>query len=76
MTNSEKIEKKKQEILNRKKKIALEHEKISKLEKEIETLESLEVKAMLKEINLPLDEVKALIKTMKSTPIVNSKNEM
>ena len=43
-------------------------EKISKYRRELDTLESLEVKAMLKEIDMPLDQVKELLKNMKTTP--------
>ena len=46
-----------------------EQDKISKYRRELDTLESLEVKAMLKEIDMPLDQVKELLKNMKSTPM-------
>lgn len=49
--------------------IGKEQDKISKYRRELDTLESLEVKAMLKEIDMPLDQVKELLKNMKSTPM-------
>lgn len=75
MTTSEKIADKKAKIAVSQERISKEQEKVAKLRREIETLESLEVKAMLKEINLPLDEIKELFKTLKSTPIVTGENK-
>ena len=75
MKIEEKIEKKREEIRKSKEKIAAEQAKIAKNQKELDTLESLEVKAMLKEIDMPLDEVRALLKTMKPTPTVDPKEE-
>lgn len=68
MTTSEKIAEKKAKIAAAQQRIAKEQDKISKLRKEVETLESLEVKAMIKEIDLPLDQILELLKTMKPTP--------
>lgn len=68
MTISEKIKEKKARIAAAQERIGKEQEKISKYRREIETLESLEVKAMLKEIDMPLDQVKELLKNMKTTP--------
>lgn len=68
MTNSEKIAEKKAKIVAAQERIAKEQEKISKLRKEIETLEGLEIKGLLKEIDLPLDQVMEFIKSMKPTP--------
>lgn len=66
MTNAEKIKEKKEKIAAAQKRIAKEQEKINKLRREVETLESLEVKSMLKEIDMPFDEVMKLLKSMKS----------
>ena len=68
MTISEKIKEKKARIVAAQERIGKEQEKISKYRRELETLESLEVKAMLKEIDMPLDQVKELLKNMKTTP--------
>lgn len=68
MTISEKIKEKKARIAAAQARIGKEQEKISKYRRELETLESLEVKAMLKEIDMPLDQVKELLKNMKTTP--------
>lgn len=68
MTISEKIKEKKARIAAAQERIGKEQEKISKYRRELETLESLEVKAMLKEIDMPLDQVKELLKNMKTTP--------
>lgn len=68
MTISEKIKEKKARIAAAQERIRKEQEKISKYRRELETLESLEVKAMLKEIDMPLDQVKELLKNMKTTP--------
>ena len=74
MTNKEKIEAKKEKIAITQEKIEKEQAKIEKLKKEIETLESLEIKSMLKEIDMPLDQVVKLLKTMKPTPTVDPSN--
>lgn len=68
MTISEKIKEKKARIAAAQERIGKEQEKISKYRRELETLESLEVKAILKEIDMPLDQVKELLKNMKTTP--------
>ena len=68
MTISEKIKEKKARIAAAQERIGKEQEKISKYRRELETLESLEVKAMLKEIDMPLDQVKELLKNMKTPP--------
>ena len=69
MTISEKIEEKKAKIAAAQERIGKEQDNISKYRRELDTLESLEVKAMLKEIDMPLDQVKELLKKMKSTPM-------
>ena len=68
-TIPEKIEEKKAKISAAQERIGKEQDKISKYRRELDTLESLEVKAMLKEIDMPLDQVKELLKNMKSTPM-------
>lgn len=68
-TIPEKIEEKKAKIAAAQERIGKEQDKISKYRRELDTLESLEVKAMLKEIDMPLDQVKELLKNMKSTPM-------
>lgn len=62
MTTAERIAEKRDKIKKAKERIAAEQEKINKLNKEIEELESLEVKGLLKELNMPLSEFKELIK--------------
>ena len=69
MTISEKIEEKKAKIAAAQERIGKAQDKISKYRRALDTLESLEVKAMLKEIDMPLDQVKELLKNMKSTPM-------
>ena len=68
-TTSETIEENKAKIAAAQERIGKEQDKISKYRRELDTLESLEVKAMLKEIDMPLDQVKELLKNMKSTPM-------
>lgn len=68
-TIPEKVEEKKAKIAAAQERIGKEQDKISKYRRELDTLESLEVKAMLKEIDMPLDQVKELLKNMKSTPM-------
>ena len=69
MTISEKIEEKKAKIAAAQERIGKEQDKISKYRRELDTLEIFEVKAMLKGIEMPLDEVKELLKKMKATPM-------
>ena len=66
MTLEERIAEKKAKIKRSKEKIAAEQAKINKLNGEIEELESLEVKGLIKELNLPLEDIKELIKTLSS----------
>ena len=61
MTTTEKIADKKAKIQKSKDRIATEQAKINKLTREIEELESLEVKGLLKELDMPFDEIKKLI---------------
>ena len=64
MTTSEKIKDKQDKIQKCKEKIATEQEKIKKFTKEIEELENLEVRGLLKEYNMPLSDLKLLIKDL------------
>ena len=66
MTSEERIAEKREKITKSKEKIAGEQAKINKLNGEIEELESLEVKGLIKELNLPLEDIKELIKTLSS----------
>ena len=68
MNVSEKIEDRKQKIMAAQKKIATEQEKIAKWKKEVATLESLEVKELLREVDLPIEELKKFLKQMAVTP--------
>lgn len=62
MNNLEKIKKKQEEIEKSNEKIKKEKEKIVKLNREIKELETLEIKALLTEIDMPLSEVKSFLK--------------
>lgn len=66
MTSAERIADKREKIFKSKEKIAAEQAKINKLNREIEELESLEVKGLIKELNLPLEDIKELIKEISS----------
>lgn len=66
MTTAEKIQQRKEKIQKSKEKIVAEQAKIIKLNKEIEELESLEVKGLLKELNLPLSDIRDFIKGISS----------
>lgn len=65
----EKIEKKRKEIEKLKEKIAIFQEKINVLEKEVEELQSLEIKGVLKEIDMPFEELIKFMQELKN-PIV------
>lgn len=75
MNVSEKIAKKEEEIKREEGRIAASQTKIANLRKDIDTLQSLEIKAMLKEIDMPFDELKEFIKSMKTTPAVEPPGE-
>ena len=66
MTTAERISVKRESIRKSKEKIVVEQAKINKLNREIEELESLEVKGLIKELNLPLEDIKELIKEISS----------
>lgn len=64
----EQIKSKEAAIAAKQEKIAALQRDISKLKKEVETLEALEIKGLLKEVDLPFDEVKEMLKSLKGTP--------
>jgi len=66
LTTAERIAVKREKIKGSKEKIAAEQAKINKFNREIEELESLEVKGLIKELNLPLEDIKELIKEISS----------
>lgn len=66
MTSIERIAEKREKIQRSKGKVAAEQAKINKLNREIEELESLEVSGLIKELNLPLEDIKELIKSISS----------
>ena len=61
-----KIAIKEEQIAKLKLRMEKDKEKIKKLEEEIEEIKVLEIKGVIKEINMPLSEVLALLKEMKS----------
>lgn len=67
MTVTEKIAEKKERIQKIKERISKDEGTIKTLQKEIETLEHLEIKGMLKELDMPIEDIKELLKTMKPT---------
>lgn len=64
MNISEKIEDRKKKIETAQARIVNEQGKIAKWKKELDTLQSLEVKELLKEVDLPIEELKKFIKQM------------
>lgn len=66
MTSTERIAEKREKIERSKEKVGAEQAKINKFNREIEELESLEVKGLIKELNLPLEDIKELIKSISS----------
>lgn len=71
MTITEKIADKKAKIAAAQERISKEQKKIANLRRELNTLNALELKAMLKEVDMPMEQVVELLKTMKPTPTVN-----
>lgn len=65
----ERIEKKKKEVEKLKEKIKIFQEKINVLEKEVEELQSLEIKGMIKEIDMPFEDLIKFMQDLK-TPVV------
>jgi hypothetical protein len=66
-TNAERIQDRKKRIEAAQLRIATEQEKITKLKRELEALENLEIKALLKELAVPFDQVTDLLKSLKAT---------
>lgn len=61
-----KILAKQEQIEKLRTRIKKDEEKIKKLEEEIEEIKVLEIKGVIKEINMPISEVLALLREMKS----------
>ena len=68
-TVAEQIAKRKALIKTAQGKIIKEEGKIEKLQKEIETLENLQVRAMLKELDMPIEQVREALRSLKETPV-------
>lgn len=68
-TVAEQVQHKKDQIKAKQAKIKALQAEISTLNEDIENIQSMEVKAALKEIDIPFDEVVELLKSMKSNPI-------
>lgn len=75
MTAAERVQEKRGQIEKCKERINKEQERIKKLTKEIEEIESVEVKGMLKELNMPLDELKKFLKKMNETQATNANHD-
>jgi len=67
-TISEKITEKKMKMEAAQKRIVSEQQNIEKLKAEIADLESLEIKALLKEYDVPVDQLKAVLTQIKTAP--------
>jgi len=65
-TAVEKIDERKEKIARLKARIAADQEKVSKLETEIEELESLEVKGIMKEYSLTVEDFRMLVVAQQS----------
>jgi len=65
-TAVEKIDERKEKIARLKARIAADQEKVSKLETEIEELESLEVKGIMKEYSLTVEDFRMLVDAQQS----------
>lgn len=65
-TAVEKIDERKEKIAKLKARIAADQEKVSKLETEIEELESLEVKGIMKEYSLTVEDFRMLVAAQQS----------
>jgi cell division protein FtsL len=68
MTNEEKIQKKKAEIQKLESKVKEEQKKINQLKNEIVELESLEIKGIIEELNIPFDEFKKRLRELNINP--------
>jgi len=65
-TAVEKIDERKEKIARLKARITADQEKVSKLETEIEELESLEVKGIMKEYSLTVEDFRILVAAQQS----------
>lgn len=68
---SEKIAEREARIQKEQERVAASQAKIAKLKHEVETLKSLEIQNMLREIGLPFPQVIQLIKSMSPTPMLD-----
>lgn len=68
MTTTEKLERSKAKREKLVARIAADKDALGKLDKEISTLEALDIRALLIEVKIPYDEVRKLIKGMTPTP--------
>jgi membrane protein insertase Oxa1/YidC/SpoIIIJ len=65
VTNEEKIQDKQGKIEKLKNRIKEDQKKIGQLENEIGELESLEIKGLIQELNIPFTDLKKLLKELK-----------
>ena len=75
MDITSKIKERKAKIEVAQKRIETEQAKIAKLKKELETLENLEIKALLKEIDVPVDQVVSLLSNAEFVKMFKEKEE-
>lgn len=68
MTTTEKLERSKAKREKLVARMAADRDALGKLDKEISTLEALDIRALLIEVKIPYDEVRKLIKGMTPTP--------
>lgn len=64
MTNAEKISKKENELKKINERIKNYQAKVEKLQKEITELENFEIQSMIKNLNMPVSEVKSLLQDL------------
>lgn len=65
MTTLQKIKEKETKIIAAAERIKREEQKIKQYQEEIETLQNLEIKSLLKEVELPFDEIVKHLKKLK-----------
>lgn len=56
------------EIAKSKMRIKKDTERISSLRRELETLENLEIKSLISELEMPMEELKKFLKVLKKSP--------
>ena len=71
-TAVEKIDERKAKISRLKERIAADQEKVSKLEAEIEELESLEVKGIMKEYCMTVEDFRKLVASQSSPRLIRN----